>query len=248
MFNLFQSNSTQESVTKKTSPVVTLPLSLFSKDEVKEFQRKVKLATLNNIAPTVSSVLNQDLTKAVEFLGWAEVSTEDDNQLTYPKDDKGMPVNIRKKGTNTQNVNKFADAFLDGSFSYAVEQPWGVFTRQECKPYLFIDAKGNLTVKDVRIDQYNCEDLALIYDLQSSLFSAQATIVSALQRNESRGAHQRSDFPLLDPLCEFNCLVSMDDNNNLKISNAPLKELNEKQKTIVANAKRDDDIRNKLLE
>ena len=154
MFNLFLSNSTQESVTKKTSPVVTLPLSLFSKDEVKEFQRKVKLATLNNIAPTVSSVLNQDLTKAVEFLGWAEVSTEDDNQLTYPKDDKGMPVNIRKKGTNTQNVNKFADAFLDGSFSYAVEQPWGVFTRQECKPYLFIDAKGNLTVKNVRIDQY----------------------------------------------------------------------------------------------
>ena len=51
---------------------------------------------------------------------------------------------------------------------------------------------------DVRIDQYNCEDLALIFDLQSSLFSAKATIVSALQRNESRGAHQRSDFPILD--------------------------------------------------
>jgi len=108
--------------------------------------------------------------------------------------------------------------------------------------------KTKLSDIDVRIDKYNCEDLALIFDLQSSLFSAQATIVSALQRNESRGAHQRSDFPLLDPLCEFNCLVSMDDNNNLKISNAPLKELNEEQKTIVANAKRDDDIRNKLLE
>jgi len=108
--------------------------------------------------------------------------------------------------------------------------------------------KTKLSDIDVRIDKYNCEDLALIFDLQSSLFSAQATIVSALQRNESRGAHQRSDFPLLDPLCEFNCLVSMDDNNNLKISNSPLKELNEEQKTIVANAKRDDDIRNKLLE
>jgi len=101
---------------------------------------------------------------------------------------------------------------------------------------------------DIRIDEYNCEDLALIFDLQSSLFSAEATIVSALQRNESRGAHQRSDFPILDPLYKFNCLVSMDDNNNLKISNAPLKELNDEQKTIVINAKRDDDIRNKLLE
>ena len=84
--------------------------------------------------------------------------------------------------------------------------------------------------------------------MQSSLFSAKATIISALQRNESRGAHQRSDFPILDPLCQFNCLVSMDDTNNLKISKVPLKELNEKQKTIISNAKKEEDIRNKLLE
>ena len=40
----------------------------------------------------------------------------------------------------------------------------------------------------------------------------------------------------------------MDDNSNLKISKVPLKELNEEQKQIVSNAKRDEDIRNKLLE
>ena len=109
--------------------------------------------------------------------------------------------------------------------------------------------KTKLSDIDVRIDQYNCEDLALIFDLQSSLFSAKATIVSALQRNESRGAHQRSDFPILDPICcKFNCLISMDDNNDLKISKVPLKELSDEQKIIVANAKRDDDIRDKLLE
>ncbi len=107
--------------------------------------------------------------------------------------------------------------------------------------------KTKLSDVDVRIDQYNCEDLALIFDLQSSLFSAKATIVSALQRNESRGAHQRSDFPLLDPLFQFNCVISMCD-NNLKISKVPLKELNKEQKIIVANAKREEDIRNKLLE
>ena len=101
---------------------------------------------------------------------------------------------------------------------------------------------------DVRIDKYNCEDLVLIFDLQSSLLSAKATILSALQRNESRGAHQRSDFPILDPSLKFNCLVSMDDNSNLKISKVPLKELNEEQKVIVANSKREDDIKNKLLE
>ena len=101
---------------------------------------------------------------------------------------------------------------------------------------------------DVRIDKYNCEDLALIFDLQSSLISAKATIVSALARNESRGAHQRSDFPKIDPLCQFNCLVRMDDNSNLKISNVPQKELTDIQKEIVAKAKREEDIRNKLLE
>ena len=88
----------------------------------------------------------------------------------------------------------------------------------------------------------------MIFDLQSSLFSAKATIISALQRKESRGAHQRSDFPLLDPLIQFNCVVNMDDNNNFKISKVPLKELNKEQKIIVANTKREEDIRNKLLE
>ena len=108
--------------------------------------------------------------------------------------------------------------------------------------------KNKLFNIDVRIDKYNCEDLALIFDLQSSLLSAKATIISALQRNESRGAHQRSDFPILDPSYKFNCLISMDENHNLKISKLPLKELNEEQNTIIENAKREEDIRNKLLE
>ena len=101
---------------------------------------------------------------------------------------------------------------------------------------------------DVRIDEYNCEDLALIFDLQSSLISAKATIISALERNESRGAHQRSDFPDLDPHCQFNCLVSMDENSNLKISKSPLKGLNKKLKIIISNASKEEEIKGRLLE
>ena len=88
----------------------------------------------------------------------------------------------------------------------------------------------------------------MIFDLQSSLFSAKATIISALQRNESRGAHQRSDSPLLDPLFQFNCVVSMDEKCNLKISKVALKELNDNQKLLIANTKREEDIKDKLLE
>ena len=40
----------------------------------------------------------------------------------------------------------------------------------------------------------------------------------------------------------------MDENHNFKISKLPLKELNEEQKTIIGNVKREEDIRNKLLE
>ena len=40
----------------------------------------------------------------------------------------------------------------------------------------------------------------------------------------------------------------MDSNSNLKISKLPLKELNESLNTIIANAKKEEDIKNKLLE
>ena len=108
--------------------------------------------------------------------------------------------------------------------------------------------KTKLDHVDVRIQEYNCEDLALSFDLQSSLISAKATIISALERNESRGAHQRSDFPDLDPNCQYNCLVKMEDNNILKISKLPLKELNKNLKVMIMNTTKEEDIKNKLLE
>ena len=104
---------------------------------------------------------------------------------------------------------------------------------------------------DVRIDKYNCEDLALVFDLQSSLISGKATIISALERNESRGAHQRSDFPKLDDSYLFNFLVDMDiKNNSLTVSRSPLKELDEKLKVILLNSKKEgeEEIGEKLLE
>ena len=108
--------------------------------------------------------------------------------------------------------------------------------------------KNKLNKIDVRIDEHNYTDLSLIFELQSSLITAKATIISALERNESRGAHQRSDFPMLKPSYRFNCLVSMDENNNLKISKVPIKELNAKLKNILANQSREEDIKGKLLE
>ena len=109
--------------------------------------------------------------------------------------------------------------------------------------------KTKLNDIDVRIDKHNCDDLTLTFDLQSSLISAEATIISALERNESRGAHQRSDFPQLNTSFEFNCLVSMNDKNSkLIISKVSLKQPNKNLKEILSYANREEDIKGKLLE
>ena len=101
---------------------------------------------------------------------------------------------------------------------------------------------------DVRIDEYNCEDLALVFDLQSSLLSAEATIISAIARNESRGAHQRSDFPEIDSSSQFNLLVSLNQDKTLELFKVPLKPLNQNLQAIIEGSTLQEDIKNKLLE
>ena len=102
---------------------------------------------------------------------------------------------------------------------------------------------------DIRIDEHSCEDLALIFDLQSSLISAEATILSALERKESRGAHQRSDFQATETSCEFNCLIQMDlTSQELKVSKSPLKKLTKPLQNFVNGARREVNFKNKLLE
>ena len=102
---------------------------------------------------------------------------------------------------------------------------------------------------DVRILENNCRDLVNIFDLQSSLCSAEATIISALERNESRGAHQRSDFNETNSYCEFNCCIdTTDTDQKIRITRLPLKNLNQELNILVKNANRDEEIKNKLLE
>jgi succinate dehydrogenase / fumarate reductase flavoprotein subunit len=52
---------------------------------------------------------------------------------------------------------------------------------------------------DVRPSSEGYLDLAVALDLRAALLSAEATVRGALARRESRGAHQRADYPRLDP-------------------------------------------------
>jgi succinate dehydrogenase / fumarate reductase flavoprotein subunit len=63
---------------------------------------------------------------------------------------------------------------------------------------------------EVRPDIAGFADLAHAFDLESSLLAARATLESALERRETRGAHTRSDFPELDQRLRTNLLWSPD--------------------------------------
>jgi succinate dehydrogenase / fumarate reductase flavoprotein subunit len=52
------------------------------------------------------------------------------------------------------------------------------------------------------------QDLAHAFDLKSSALAARATLEAALERRESRGCHNRSDYPDLDPALQVNLVWS----------------------------------------
>jgi succinate dehydrogenase / fumarate reductase flavoprotein subunit len=68
---------------------------------------------------------------------------------------------------------------------------------------------------DVRPTSEGYGDLAHALDLRASLAAAEATLRGALARTESRGAHQRRDFPRLDPDLRVNFRIRSDASGQL---------------------------------
>jgi len=54
------------------------------------------------------------------------------------------------------------------------------------------------------------QDLAHAFDLKSAALAARATLQAALERRETRGCHNRSDYPELDPALQVNMVWSAD--------------------------------------
>ncbi|GAA2805777.1 L-aspartate oxidase [Crossiella cryophila] len=60
----------------------------------------------------------------------------------------------------------------------------------------------------VHPDLAGYQDLAHAFDLKASLLAARATLEAALERRETRGCHNRADFPNLDPTQRVNLVWS----------------------------------------
>jgi succinate dehydrogenase / fumarate reductase flavoprotein subunit len=75
---------------------------------------------------------------------------------------------------------------------------------------------------DVRPSSEGYADLAHALDLRASLMAAEASLLGALARRESRGAHQRRDFPQLDTDLRVNFRTRLDGTSHLTITAQPV--------------------------
>jgi succinate dehydrogenase / fumarate reductase, flavoprotein subunit len=73
------------------------------------------------------------------------------------------------------------------------------------------EIRSMLPALDVRPTAEGYGDLAHAMDLRASLLAAEASLRGALERQETRGAHYRSDHPRLDPAWELNIQVRLSD-------------------------------------
>ena len=110
------------------------------------------------------------------------------------------------------------------------------------------ELKQSMKDIDVRPDSEGYEDLVLAFDLEASVMSAEATMMSALERAESRGAHQRSDFPEISKAQNLNYRVEANADQQLSLVAHQLEPLSKELHDIVKNTKEIDDFEGMLLE
>jgi succinate dehydrogenase / fumarate reductase flavoprotein subunit len=109
------------------------------------------------------------------------------------------------------------------------------------------DVRSALPSVDVRPSEEGWGDLAHVLDVQAMLGTAEATLRGAIARAETRGAHNRSDFPELDPELQVNFRVGRGTDARMTIESTPVPAVSEELSPWLAPA-RDLDTAGRLLE
>jgi succinate dehydrogenase / fumarate reductase flavoprotein subunit len=88
---------------------------------------------------------------------------------------------------------------------------------------------------DIRPGEEGWFELEHVLDLRAGLRTAEATLLGALERRESRGAHNRSDFPALDPGWRRNLYARLDQRGaSLTLSTQPVPDVPATLQTVLA--------------
>jgi succinate dehydrogenase / fumarate reductase flavoprotein subunit len=107
------------------------------------------------------------------------------------------------------------------------------------------EASKNL---DVRPDSEGHQDLMLALDLEASLVSSEATLMSALSRKESRGAHQREDFIDLSEDENVNARIELEEDKKIKLTKDPIPTLRKDLENIIKKTNEISNFEGMLLE
>ena len=101
---------------------------------------------------------------------------------------------------------------------------------------------------DIRVDSFSSNELIAGFNLKASICAAEATLLSALERRESRGSHQRSDYPEINDEQSCNYMTASDSNGQLKVSKKPLSGLKKELVEILSSTEKITNFSGKLLE
>ena len=85
------------------------------------------------------------------------------------------------------------------------------------------EVRSALPSVDVRPSEEGWGDLAHVLDIHAMLGTAEATLRGAIAREESRGAHNRSDFPELDPAMEVNFIIGRTSDARMTLEPVPVR-------------------------
>lgn len=138
-------------------------------------------------------------------------SRELEAQVRSPKavDDAKREIDTLLAGRGYDNVRSMQRAIRDLMSEHA-----GVIRNENGLQHGLakLDAvEARLPDLAVHPDVAGFDDLAHALDLKGSLIAARATIESALARRETRGAHNRSDYPDTDAALQVNMVWSLTD-------------------------------------
>jgi succinate dehydrogenase flavoprotein subunit len=84
------------------------------------------------------------------------------------------------------------------------------------------EVRSALPSVDVRPSEEGWGDLAGVLDVTAMLGTAEATLRGAIAREETRGAHIRSDYPELDPAMEVNFIIGRDSDAGMTVKSLPV--------------------------
>lgn len=110
-----------------------------------------------------------------------------------------------------------------------------------------VSLKNETLLLDISVSNNDNREIVDFFDLEASLITAESTLLSSHTREETRGAHNRSDFPQKDKNDLYNVKIALK-NNQLNLEKSPSETPHENLLKIIKKTKEIKNFDGKLIE